>query len=330
MGVRFLFATLQSFFAIILLQMRTTLKAFHYGHLSFQLRQGHRYPLPRYAWLRQIVLDSGLFFPQYVIAGQPVTDDVLLWGHSAEYIAKTQACNFTPAEIRFLNLPNHPSVFHRARAIVGSTLAAGHTALSDGISFVLGGGTHHAHRTYGSGFCVFNDVACAARQLLVDGKIQRVAVFDCDVHQGDGTATILAAEKAAFTCSIHAAANFPFVKAASDLDIALPTGTLDAHYLTAVQTAFEQTMATHPELLFYVAGADPFVGDRLGKLAVSAAALAQRDRYVLEACRRNELPVVVLLGGGYAQPLRTVVDLNMQTIQIGCALHTSTQLQRTI
>jgi acetoin utilization deacetylase AcuC-like enzyme len=300
--------------------MRTLLKAYHYGHLSFQLRQGHRYPLPRYAWLRQVVLDSGLFFPEHVIAGEPVGDQVLLWGHSADYIAQTTTRQFSAAELRLLNLPNHPSVFQRARAIVGSTLAAAQSALIDRVSLVLGGGTHHAHRTYGSGFCVFNDIACAARYLLAEGAIGRVAVFDCDVHQGDGTATILAADSATFTCSIHAAANFPFVKAISDLDIGLPTGTDDAPYLAAVQGALTQTLASQPDLLFYVAGADPFMGDQLGKLAISADALAARDRMVLTACIQRHLPVVVLLGGGYAQPLRTVVDLNMQTIEIGCDL----------
>lgn len=302
------------------MQMRTTLKAYHYGHLSFQLRKGHRYPLPRYAWLRQVVLDSGLFYPEYVMAGRPVSDQVLRLGHSADYITKTKTGNFTPAELCLLNLPNHPSVFQRAHAIVGSTLGAAQAALTDCVSFVLGGGTHHAHHAYGSGFCVFNDIACAARQLLADGAIERVAVFDCDVHQGDGTATILGGYDAVFTCSIHAAANFPFVKATSDLDIALPTGTTDTAYLNEIENALDKTVATDPDMLFYVAGSDPFIGDQLGKLAISADALAQRDQLVLSTCIQRNLPVVVLLGGGYAKPLRTVIDLNLQTIQIGCEL----------
>lgn len=297
--------------------MPSPLYAFHYGHLSFTLKQGHRYPLPRYAWLRQRVLDSGLFYPQRVVAGQPVGDAVLLLGHSAEYLQKMTTGDLTHSELRLLNLPWSERVVSRASCIVGATQAAAERALLDGISFVLGGGTHHAHADYGSGFCVFNDIACVAQGMVSDHGLGRIAVLDCDVHQGDGTATILADCGPIFTCSIHAKSNFPFTKASSDLDIGLATGTGDVGYMAAVERGLAAVLAHGPELIFYVAGADPFVDDRLGKLAVSAETLAARDQIIMQTCIDRAVPLVVTLGGGYTDPIVQTVNLNMRTIEIG-------------
>lgn len=297
--------------------MPSPLYAYHYGHMSFPLKPNHRYPLPRYARLRQRVLDTGLFYPSRVVAGRRAADDVLLLGHSAEYLHKLAVGDLTSSEERLLNLPWSEFIVERARCIVGATHMAAERALQDGISFVLGGGTHHAHRELASGFCLLNDVACAALALLDAQHVARLAVFDCDVHQGDGTATMLAGNEAAFTCSIHASANFPFTKAQSDLDIGLPTGSTDADYLSAVDDGFAAVLASNPDVIFYVAGVDPFVEDRLGKLSVSAEALTHRDQSIMQQCRTLGIPLVVTLGGGYTKPISTTVGLNLQTIITG-------------
>jgi acetoin utilization deacetylase AcuC-like enzyme len=179
----------------------------------------------------------------------------------------------------------------------------------------LAGGTHHAHRDFGSGFCVFNDTAIAALAMRAEGRAGRIAIVDCDVHQGDGTATILADEPEVFTCSLHGAKNFPFRKQISDLDIELPDETDDAAYLKAlddaVQSVFERV---RPELAIYLAGADPYAGDRLGRLALSIDGLRLRDERVLATCRDAGVPVAIAMAGGYAEPIDDTVTIHFNTV----------------
>jgi acetoin utilization deacetylase AcuC-like enzyme len=180
----------------------------------------------------------------------------------------------------------------------------------------LAGGTHHAHTDFGSGFCVFNDVAVAACAMQAERLAQVIAVVDCDVHQGDGTAAIFQGDPSVFTFSIHGARNFPFRKQSSDLDIGLEDGADDAMYLDALRRGVSETLAqSEPDLVIYLAGADPFVGDRLGRLALSKEGLAARDVLVLGACGEQGIPVVVTMAGGYAEPVQDIVDIHLQTVR---------------
>lgn len=296
----------------------STPTAFHYAHHDIPLPDNHRYPLPRYRQLYNEVIGREILPADHVVEGQEVADEILLLAHTSGYIEQMKQGNLTRAEERRLGLPWSELAVRRARRIVGATSAACRAALNDGVSFVLGGGTHHAFADFGSGFCIFNDVAVAARLMRVQGHVERMAVIDCDVHQGDGTAAILQNDTAIFTFSVHGENNFPFAKQRSDLDIGLPDGTGDKGYLAAVRRGLKYALQSNrPELVIYIAGADAYEGDRLGRLAVTPEGLAQRDRHVLASCKRMGLPVVMLMGGGYARPLTETVALNLRSIQLG-------------
>jgi acetoin utilization deacetylase AcuC-like enzyme len=214
-----------------------------------------------------------------------------------------------------MGFPWSPQLVERSRHSVGSTIAAGRAALQEGVAVNLAGGTHHAGPDWGQGYCVFNDAAVAARTLQREGLARRVVVLDCDVHQGNGTAAIAAGDATIFTFSIHGANNFPFHKETSDLDIGLEDGTGDKEYLLALaqgaQLALERAQA---DVAIYLAGADPFVGDRLGRLALSKAGLARRDRLIFDLCREAGLPVVVVMAGGYGRVVADTVDIHFQTV----------------
>jgi acetoin utilization deacetylase AcuC-like enzyme len=185
------------------------------------------------------------------------------------------------------------------------------------MSVNLAGGTHHAYPDHGEGYCVFNDVAVAARTMQSEHRASRVVILDCDVHQGNGTAVIFAADPTVFTFSVHGAKNFPFHKERSDLDLALPDGSGDEAFLEAVRVGVTRGVElAQADLAIYIAGADPFVGDRLGRLAMTKAGLAERDRWVLEHCCQRGLPVAVVMGGGYARQVEDVVDIHQQTVRI--------------
>jgi acetoin utilization deacetylase AcuC-like enzyme len=203
----------------------------------------------------------------------------------------------------------------RSRRSVGATIAACRAALIDGCAANLAGGTHHAFSNRGEGYCIFNDSAIAARTLQAEGLVKRVVLLDCDVHQGNGSAAIFASDPSVFTFSIHGLKNFPFHKEQSDLDIALEDNTGDEAYLVNVEHGVAFALqAAQPDLAIYISGADPFMGDKLGRLAVSKAGLAKRDRLVLQACRMARVPVAVTMAGGYAKQVNDTVDIHFQTI----------------
>jgi acetoin utilization deacetylase AcuC-like enzyme len=197
---------------------------------------------------------------------------------------------------------------------VAGTIAAARHALAHGVGMNLGGGTHHAGRAFARGYCLFNDVACALAQLRADGLVQRALVVDCDVHQGDGTADVLGPDPDAFTLSLHGARNYPFQRIPSDLDVDLPSGTGDADYLEALDHALDAALdGREPEIAFYLAGADPWEGDRLGRLALTKGGLRTRDELVLDRLRAAGAAVCVVLAGGYAEDVRDTVDINLAT-----------------
>jgi acetoin utilization deacetylase AcuC-like enzyme len=291
------------------------MKVFYTDHFVLPLPPSHRFPMQKYALLRARVQDSG-------VAGEPLivpaaaTDEQLLRVHSREYVERVVTGTLSAEQQRRIGFPWSAQMVERSRRSSGATLAAARAALAEGIGINLAGGTHHAFRDRGEGYCVFNDAAIAARTLQAEGLAQRIAIVDCDVHQGNGTAAILADDPSVYTFSVHAANNFPFTKEASDLDIELPDGTGDEAYLAAVERGVCTALsAAQPQVVIYLAGADPYEGDRLGRLKVTKPGLAQRDRLVLELCRASGVPVAVAMAGGYARRIEDCVDIHFSTVQ---------------
>jgi acetoin utilization deacetylase AcuC-like enzyme len=294
---------------------RPRLKAFNCDNFRVPLPEWHRFPMIKYARLREKIVAEGLIAAEDLLTPHAATDDELLLAHDADYIKKMVAGSLTPDEIRTLGFPWTASLVERSRRSVGATIEASRLAFEDGISVNLAGGTHHAYRDHGAGFCVFNDAAVAARVIQEEGKAQRVLIVDCDVHQGDGTASIFGNDPTVFTFSIHGALNYPLEKQASDLDVELEDGTQDAAYLEALNKgltlAIERAKA---DLVIYLAGADPYIYDRLGRLRITKDGLLQRDRLVFTHCRKAGLPVAVTMAGGYAEEVADTVDIHYQTV----------------
>ncbi len=272
--------------------------------------------MQKYALLRQRVAESGLIAPENMCVPPAASDVEIIRAHDTDYLHRVQHGLLTPQEIRRIGFPWSPEMVERSRRSSGATIAACRAALEDGFAANLAGGTHHAFRNMGQGFCVFNDSAIAARAMQAEGRAQRVVIIDCDVHQGNGTASILADDPTIFTFSIHGAKNFPFHKERSDLDVELEDGADDAAYLAALERGLRQALAqAQAELAIYLAGADPFVGDRLGRLALTKTGLAERDRLVFDYCQAAGLPLAITMSGGYAPQIDDIVDIHFQTIR---------------
>ncbi len=289
---------------------------YYTDHFVLPLPDGHRFPMGKYAELRRRVALSP-WLPVGSLREPPALDNTTLClAHDADYVQRVSDGALTAAEQRRIGFPWSERMVERSRRSSGATYAACVSALERGAGVNLAGGTHHAFAARGEGFCVFNDSAVAARALLAEGRVHQVAVIDCDVHQGDGTAAILANDARVFTCSLHGAGNWPLHKQVSDLDVALPDGTGDHAYLQALASALDQVFTRcTPDLVIYLAGADPWEGDRLGKLALTKSGLLQRDRLVFGRCLRQAVPVAVTMGGGYAPDFNDVVDIHYETVR---------------
>ncbi len=297
------------------------MKAFYSDQFVLPLPEGHRFPMRKYALLREYILAEEILIRDDLHVPDATTDVELLRVHTPEYLHKVMTGTLSDKEIRRMGFPWSPDLVERSRRSAGGSIQACRAALHDSIAVNLAGGTHHAFPDYGAGFCVFNDVAVAARAMLAEQRVKQVVVIDCDVHQGDGTAAIFENDPAVFTFSIHAAGNFPFHKQQSDLDIELDDNTGDDAYLAALASGVQHALdLADAELAIYLAGADPYVGDRLGRLAVSKAGLAERDRFVLETCHVRRLPVAVVMSGGYAKDLDDIVDIHVQTVRTAAAI----------
>lgn len=286
------------------------------------LPAGHRFPMQKYSRLRE-TLASGPDRDRITLAIPPAaTDTELLRVHTAEYLERATQGHFTREDVKRLGFPWSTELIERSRRSSGATIAAARAALRDGFSANLAGGTHHAYADRAEGFCVFNDSVVAARALQAEGLVQRVAVIDLDVHQGNGTAVLCVDDPSIYTFSMHSARNYPFVKERSDWDIELPDETGDAVYLALLNEALPQIFAIQqPEIVIYLAGADPYVGDRLGRLALTADGLAERDRLVFRACRARGVPVAVSMAGGYAPNIEEIVAIHARTIHTGMSLY---------
>lgn len=245
------------------------------------------------------------------------TDGVLALAHHPSYIERVSQGLLSDKEQRAIGFPWTPQMVERSRRSAGATIAACRAAFESGVAVNLAGGTHHAYADHGEGFCIFNDAAIASRLMQAERRARRVAIIDLDVHQGNGTASILARDESVFTFSIHGKNNYPFAKEVSDLDIALPDGVGDEQYLSSLDEGLDTMFSCFaPDLLIYLAGADPHEGDRLGKMKLTMAGLAARDRMVLDSARKRRLPVAIAMAGGYGKNIQDTVAVHLQTIAI--------------
>ena len=287
---------------------------------TFPLPAGHRFPVEKYAMLRERVVADGIVAPERVLDPAAASDEMLRLVHTADYVDRFVAGALSAAEVRRLGFPWSPALVERSRRAVGGTVAAARHALAHGTGMNLAGGTHHAFADHGEGFCVFNDVAVAIRTLQAEGAISRAAVLDLDVHQGNGTHAIFGGDADVFTFSIHGGRNYPFEKVAGTLDVHLDDGTDDAQYLRVLEEALPGVLhAARPDLVFYLAGADPHEGDRLGRMKLTFEGLERRDAMVMQACREVGLPVAVMIAGGYGHRIEDTVKVHLSTARIVAA-----------
>lgn len=295
------------------------MKVYYCDHFTYPLPPGHRFPVAKYTLLRERVARE-LGERCEMVVPEAATEEQLRLVHDPCYLEKVFCGTLSVKEVRRIGLPWSPELVERCRRSVGSTLGACRAALEDGLAVSLTGGTHHAFADRGEGFCVFNDCAVAARVLQGEARALgsrglRFVIVDCDAHQGNGTAAIMAGDPTVYTFSMHGAKNFPFHKEQSDLDVELPDGADDAMYLDLLDAALDRVLpAARADLAIYLAGADAFAGDSLGRLGVTKAGLSARDRLVFERCRERGLPVAVVMGGGYARRLEDTVDIQFATV----------------
>jgi acetoin utilization deacetylase AcuC-like enzyme len=299
-------------------------RAFHSDQFVLPLPPGHSFPMTKYSLLREAAENS---LPALrVIEAVPASDGELALAHDPAWISAVVEGTTSAAQQREIGFPWSMRMVERARRSVGATVLAARTALlaGEGVAANLAGGTHHAYAHKGSGYCVFNDVAVAARLMQAEWhrhhrQLLRVIVIDLDVHQGNGTASIFRDDPTVFTLSLHGAKNFPFRKETSSLDVDLPDGCTDEPYLAALDEAMAQAWTRHgdspPGLAFYLAGADPHENDRLGRLKISAQALAERDRRVLTALRERGIPVAISMAGGYGRDIHGTVAIHRRTLE---------------
>jgi acetoin utilization deacetylase AcuC-like enzyme len=284
---------------------------------SFPLPEGHRFPIIKYARLRERVIADGLVAADCVHDPARVSLEDLLLVHTADYVDRFTHGALTADEERRLGFPWSLALVERAYRAAGGTNEAARAALQHGITMNLAGGTHHAFPSHGEGFCVFNDVAIAIRALQRDRLIDRAAVIDLDVHQGNGTHAVFADDDRVFTFSMHGGRNYPFHKVAGDLDIELADHTGDDAYLSLLAEALPRVIdAARPDLVIYLAGADPHEHDRLGRLSLTFDGLARRDSMVLDQCREVGIPVAVTIAGGYGNPIDDTVQVHVTTTSI--------------
>jgi acetoin utilization deacetylase AcuC-like enzyme len=273
----------------------------------------HVYPTAKYEALhRELSAAGGWSW----IEPEPASWEDLALVHTGDYLQKARTGTFTPAEIAEIELPWSPEIVEGFRLMTGGTVTAALQAVETGLGIHAGGGFHHAFANHGEGFCLFNDVALAIRVLQRDRRIARAAIVDLDVHHGNGTSMIFDGDRSVFTFSMHQQHNYPVFKPRSALDIGLPDAVSDDEYNSRLRAALPQVFASDPQMVVYLAGADPFEGDQLGGLALTRAGLLERDRIVFEACRAAGLPVVVTLAGGYARRLEDTVAIHRATIEL--------------
>lgn len=303
------------------------MRAFYSDRFVLPLPEGHRFPMEKYRRVRERCLAEGVLAPEDLAEPPAAGWEELAAVHGAEYLARVRDGTLSAMEQRRIGFPWSVAMVERSRRSVGATIEGSRVALEEaagagwGVAANLAGGTHHAYPDHGEGFCVFNDAAVAVRVLQREGRIARAAVLDCDVHQGNGTAAVFAADPSVFAFSIHGARNYPFRKEHGSLDVELPDGAGDEAFLAALELHVPRILEEfRPELAIYLAGADPWREDRFGRLAMSKEGLAERDRLVLGACRAAGIPVVVTMAGGYARDTEDTVEIHVATIAVAAGM----------
>jgi acetoin utilization deacetylase AcuC-like enzyme len=290
--------------------------ALYTDHYIIDLPPNHSFPIQKYRLIRERLIAERTLRAEDLLEPTLADPRDIRLVHTGEYWARLSAGTLAADVIRRLGLPWSESLVRRSRASVQATLTAARIAIRETVAINLAGGTHHAFSDRGEGFCVLNDIAIAIRVLQRDHWMQRMAIIDCDVHQGNGTAAIFTAEPDVFTFSIHGANNYPLHKVPGTMDIDLPDGTGDDEYLNALEPAVSRILAEfRPGLAFYVAGADPHEGDRMGRLRLTHDGLRRRDELVLEACRGAGIPVAITMGGGYGKNLDDTVEAHCNTVR---------------
>lgn len=288
----------------------------------YQLPPKHRFPMDKYTLLPEQLLYEGTITERNFFAAEPLSEAAILRTHTAEYWEKLRTNTLSRKEARAIGFPIRPDLIARGRVIAQGTLDCARFAFRDGVALNVAGGTHHSFADRGEGFCVFNDIAIAANELLYSGEAKQILVVDLDVHQGNGTASIFAAEPRVFTFSMHGARNYPTRKEKSDLDIGLPDGTGDQVYLDTLKGHLPGLLdGIRPDLVFYLSGVDVLETDKLGRLAMSIQGCKERDRFVLQSCLDRQLPVAVAMGGGYSERLATIIEAHANTYRVATGLY---------
>lgn len=277
--------------------------------------EGHVFPIKKFELARDILVSEGTIEPQWVLPPDEASVEDVLRVHTSDYVSRLRTGELTRNEVRRLGLPWTQSLVKRSFLAVSGTINAAFTALNHGVGSNLAGGTHHAFPDRGEGFCVLNDVAVAIERLRAESAARRFLIVDLDVHQGNGTAFIYSGDPDVFTFSVHGQKNYPLFKEESDLDIELADGTSDEEYLSVVDEALHRILHFEPDLIFYLAGADPFEDDKLGRLSLTKSGLRKRDEMVLGAAFAAGIPVVTTMSGGYAADINDTVDIHCNTIR---------------
>ncbi len=287
----------------------------------YELPAGHRFPMEKYELLPEQLLYEGTVSEANFFEPQPLSEAVLLRTHSPSYWQKLQQNELSRKEIRNIGFPMRPELIQRGSVIAAGTLRCAQLAFQYGVALNIAGGTHHAYADRGEGFCIFNDIAIAANELLHQGLIRKTLVVDLDVHQGNGTAHIFQNEPRVFTFSMHGERNYPLRKEQSDLDIGLPDACGDAAYLAQLYAVLPRLLdVQQPDIVFYLSGVDVLATDKLGRLALSLAGCKERDRFVLASCQERNIPVAVSMGGGYSRQLAHIIEAHANTFRVAAHL----------
>lgn len=293
----------------------TSYRVYYSPYYFADIGEGHVFPIRKFELVRDLLLAEGTLHADELVGPPPAEIEDLLLVHTSDYIERLVNGRLTAREIRKLGLPWSQSLVRRSLHAISGTIEAAKHAVNSGIASNLAGGTHHAFPDRGEGFCVLNDVAVAIRVLRREGLANRFLVIDLDVHQGNGTANIFRDDHEVFTFSMHGAKNFPLFKETSTLDIELADHTADREYLETLEIALSRIFLHDPDIVFYLAGADPFEGDKLGRLKMTQAGLMTRDRMVLEFARDRGVPIVTTMSGGYATDIADTVEIHANTIR---------------
>jgi acetoin utilization deacetylase AcuC-like enzyme len=291
------------------------MRVFYTPRYYADIGEGHVFPIRKFELVRDRLLAEGTLAPAEIAEPREAAVADVLLVHTEDYVTRLRAGALTAREVRRLGLPWSKALVRRSFLATSGTIGAALAALAEGVGANLAGGTHHAFPDHGEGFCVLNDVAVAVRVLRRDGRVRRAAVIDLDVHQGNGTAFIFGGDEEVFTFSMHGAKNYPLFKLRSTLDVELADGTGDDEYLATLARHLPRVFGHNPGLVFYLGGADPFDGDKLGRLSLSIAGLRARDELVLRACRERGVPVATVMSGGYAADIDDTVEIHCNTIR---------------